>query len=284
MTYAELKNSITARLKTAGIADAGTDARLIVSEASGKNAAELLACLHDEAPAETISKADAYTSRRERSEPLQLIFGYTGFMGLRFSVNGSALIPRQDTEILVEKVLEYSKKKTPSPKTVLDLCTGSGCIAVSLAALGGFETVTATDISEEATANAKENIELNRLALSTIPRLLKGNLFGPVSGERFDIIVSNPPYIKTADIAGLMPEVKNHDPRIALDGGADGLDFYRKIAAEAPEHLTPGGAVFLEIGFDQAEAVTALLATGGFKNITVHKDYSGNDRVATGCI
>lgn len=284
MTYAELKKSITVRLKAAEIPDAETDSRLIISEASGKNAAELLACLRDEAPEETVLKADAYAARRERSEPLQLIFGYTGFMGLRFSVNGSALIPRQDTEILVEKVLEYSKKKTPSPKKVLDLCTGSGCIAVSLAALGGFETVTATDISEEAIKNADENIGLNSPTLPVRPRLLQGDLFAPVCGERFDIIVSNPPYIKTADIAGLMPEVRNHDPHIALDGGADGLDFYRRIAAEAPSHLTPGGAVFLEIGFDQAEAVTALLEAAGFKNIIVYKDYSGNDRVATGSI
>ena len=219
-------------------------------------------------------------SRRAARIPLQQILGRQEFMGLSFRVNENVLIPRQDTETLAELVL--AEQKDPEKK-VLDLCTGSGCIAISLAVKGGFTDVTATDLSAEALAVAEQNAEM-LLAGAPVPRryfrLYRGDLFAALpQGSRYDIIVSNPPYIPSAVIGGLQPEVRDHEPRMALDGAEDGLAFYRRIAAEAPEWMNPGGAIYLEIGCDQAEAVSDLLSEAGFEKIEVFKDLPGLDRV-----
>ncbi len=229
--------------------------------------------------------------------PLQQILGQQEFMGLTFQVDRHVLIPRQDTETLVELVLA---EQTDPRKRVLDLCTGSGCIAVSLAVKGGYTDVTASDLSAEALKVAERNAEAllageRRIfsggegsgdgsgEVGAAPgsfRLYRGDLFDALpEGERYDIIVSNPPYIPSAVIGGLQPEVRDHEPRMALDGSEDGLIFYRRIAAGAPDRLNPGGAVYLEIGCDQAEAVSALLETEGFTDIQVFKDLPGLDRV-----
>lgn len=266
-------------------------------------------------------------SRRAARIPLQQILGQQEFMGLTFQVDENVLIPRQDTETLVELVLAEQKDE---PKKVLDLCTGSGCIAISLAAKGGYADVTAADLSPEALAVAERNArellrggwrifsyergkknvpdggqpvetlkfkytagikakpeENGRISAESAVfeeerhfRLYQGDLFAALpQGSRYDILVSNPPYIPSAVIEGLQPEVRDHEPRMALDGEADGLAFYRRIAAQAPDWLNPGGAVYLEIGCDQAEAVSALLADVGFVNIEVFKDLPGLDRV-----
>lgn len=209
--------------------------------------------------------------------PLQHITGVQEFMGMEFFVNKNVLIPRQDTEVLVETTLEYIQRK--KPVKVLDLCTGSGCIAVSIAKLVENTEVFAADISEKALQVAKENNKRN----GTNVTFILSDLFENIEGM-FDVIVSNPPYIRTAVIQELMEEVREHDPWIALDGHEDGLKFYRDITENGKKHLNPGGKIFYEIGFDQGEEVRNILEMNGFKDIHVIKDLSGNDRVVYGGI
>ena len=204
--------------------------------------------------------------------PLQHITGEQEFMGYRFKVTKDVLVPRMDTELLVEE----AAKRAILGARILDLCTGSGIIGISLKKICFGAEVTMTDVSDAALEVAKENAEANKAEV----RIIKSDMFeGLDPGEKFSMIVSNPPYIAASEIAELDPEVKDHDPLIALDGGKDGLDFYRIIAKEAPEHLLPDGHLLLEIGYDQGESVPALLAEAGFRDIEVIKDLAGNDRV-----
>ena len=210
-------------------------------------------------------------------------------MGLEFCVSPQVLIPRQDTETLVEQVLAdlFPQKRTASDSgrlRLLDLCTGSGCIAISLGVLGNFREITGADISREALKVAEKNrrhllpdcvLEEKKMAF----RLIESDVFEGLSGEIFDVIVSNPPYIPSGVIEGLEPEVRDHEPRIALDGDADGLKFYRKVAEESGRFLSPGGRLYLEIGYDQGEAVSRLLEAAGFIEVNVIKDIPGLDRV-----
>jgi len=198
---------------------------------------------------EQISCYDAWISRRASGEPIARILKKAWFMGLEFSAPDDVLIPRFDTETLCEQALLAARQI--GAKTALDLCTGTGILAVCLAKLGGL-SVTATDLSPACIASAKENAALHDIAL----RVLQGDLFEPVRGERFDLIVSNPPYI--ADGLPLMREVERYDPPLALFGGKDGLDFYRRIARSAQDHLNPGGVLLLEFGIGQQEAIFAL--------------------------
>ena len=260
--------------------------------------------------------------KRASRIPLQQILGQQEFMGLTFFVNEHVLIPRQDTETLVELVLNEQKDKNVS---ILDMCTGSGCIAVSLKKLGGYACVEGADISEEALKVAKrnseeilENSDVNNDAVSsrteqiqnctnltnnqnkqdnsedrmvsevrTVPQtgviFRRSDMFSAFpETERFNVIVSNPPYIPSAVIEGLEPEVRDHEPRGALDGTADGLYFYRILAEECAKHLTPGGHVYFEIGYDQGAAVKELLDIHGFKDTRVIQDLTGKDRVVCG--
>lgn len=219
--------------------------------------------------------------QRARRIPLQQILGTQDFMGLSFVVNRYVLIPRQDTETLVELVL---KEHPGKGEQILDLCTGSGCIAISLAALGNYGSITAVDLSQEALKVAAEN---SRRLLKEKGKVtfLQGDLFEALRTEtrKFDILVSNPPYIPTQVIQGLEPEVRDYEPRIALDGSEDGLEFYRRIAAESLAYLKPGASVYLEIGYDQGDAVKELLEQAGFTHVRIIKDAPGNDRVAAAC-
>lgn len=270
-------------------------------------------------------KMSAYENTLEKRAsriPLQQILGQQEFMGLTFFVNEHVLIPRQDTETLVELVLNEQKDKNIS---ILDMCTGSGCIAVSLKKLGGYACVEGADISEEALKVAKrnseeilENSDVNNDAVSsrteqiqnctnltnnqnkqdnseermvsevrTVPQtgviFRLSDMFSAFSEtERFNVIVSNPPYIPSAVIEELEPEVRDHEPRGALDGTADGLYFYRILAEECAKHLTPGGHVYFEIGYDQGAAVKELLDIHGFKDTRVIQDLTGKDRVVCG--
>jgi release factor glutamine methyltransferase len=192
-------------------------------------------------------------------------------MGLEFDVSPHVLIPRQDTEILVEEALKLCEGKK-----VLDMCTGSGCIIISIAKLGKSAGVAAVDISAEALNVAKGNAAKNEVKVEFI----ESDLFEKVEGD-YDIIVSNPPYIRTKVMEELMPEVKDHEPVIALDGSKDGLYFYRKITASLKQHLRSGGTILYEIGYDQGEAVRDILKQEGFTDILVKKDLSGLDRVVT---
>lgn len=236
--------------------------------------------------------------QRRKRRPLQQILGRQEFMGMEFLVNRHVLIPRQDTESLVEKVLEDLKnegngtgqgdnrkqvQEENRQKSLLDLCTGSGCIAISLAARGNFGRIAVTDISKEALKVAEQNADRilpNWRATGDI-KFFCGDLFHalPENGEKYDVITSNPPYIPTDVIKTLEPEVRDYEPLDALDGAADGLYFYKRIAEEAAGYLNPGGGIYLEIGYDQGEAVSGLMKAAGYKNVRVYKDLPGHDRV-----
>lgn len=213
-------------------------------------------------------------SRRAQREPLQHILGTQEFMGLDFTTTAAALIPRHDTEILVTEAL----KATPEAQDILDIGAGSGCVAIALARNLPGSTVIAIDIDPDALELARGNADRNAVTVDF--RL--GSLFEPVAGCRFDLIVSNPPYIPSADIETLQPEVRLFEPRTALDGGADGLDFFRAIIPAAPGHLKPGGWLMLEVGAGQAESVTELFTRCGFSAIFAAKDHGGILRVVGG--
>lgn len=289
MTLGRLLQSGADRLAQSGISEAELDARYLLLHVTGISPAMFLIRKNDEADTETEQRFEELIKQRASRIPLQHILGTQEFMGLEFAVSPDVLIPRQDTETLVERVL-YDRKGIQGCPSLLDMCTGSGCIALSLAVLGDFRQVVAADISSKALAVAEENAR--RLLPrrwndwedqnSGMPRfrLIQSDLYENIPGNmEFDMIVSNPPYIPSQDIRGLEPEVRDHEPWLALDGSADGLEFYRRLAEESGEHLKPGGGIYLEIGYDQGPAVCSLLKTAGFINIEIIKDIPGQDRV-----
>lgn len=350
--WADVLNYGKKILKNAGIVEADLDAWYLFEQIFGISRAQYFLCARENIAGNTAQKMaaqeqtgnsleskntldcvelwlkekmSAYENTLEKRAsriPLQQILGQQEFMGLTFFVNEHVLIPRQDTETLVELVLNEQKDKNVS---ILDMCTGSGCIAVSLKKLGGYACVEGADISEEALKVAKrnseeilENSDVNNDAVSsrteqiqnctnltnnqnkqdnsedrmvsevrTVPQtgvtFRRSDMFSAFpETERFNVIVSNPPYIPSAVIEELEPEVRDHEPRGALDGTADGLYFYRILAEECAKHLTPGGHVYFEIGYDQGAAVKELLDIHGFKDTRVIQDLTGKDRVVCG--
>lgn len=259
-------------LKEKKIAEGDLDAWYLLSYYFNMNRAEYLMHPTFEIPSEQYEEYLQLIKKRGNHIPLQYITGEQEFMGLDFKVSKDVLIPRQDTEILVEQVLKVAKGKE-----VLDMCTGSGCIIISLAKLGGLKKAVGTDISEKALSVAKWNAE----HLHADVDFIKSDMYSHVD-EKFDIIVSNPPYIPSQEIEALMDEVKEHEPRIALDGKSDGLYFYRIIINGLSHHLKQGGYVFFEIGYDQGKAVCALLEEKKFTDIKVIKDLADLDRVVSG--
>ena len=350
--WADVLNYGKKILKNAGIAEVDLDAWYLFEEIFGISRAQYFLCARENIVGSTAQKIavqeqhgdllesgnalecaelwlkeklsvyESALKKRAARIPLQQIIGRQEFMGLTFFVNEHVLIPRQDTETLVELVLNEQKDKNVS---ILDMCTGSGCIAVSLKKLGGYASVEGADISEEALKVAKrnseeilENSDVNNDAVSsrteqiqnctnltnnqnkqdnseermvsevrTVPQtgviFRLSDMFSAFSEtERFNVIVSNPPYIPSAVIEELEPEVRDHEPRGALDGTADGLYFYRILAEECAKHLTPGGHVYFETGYDQGAAVKELLDIHGFKDTRVIQDLAGKDRVVCG--
>lgn len=346
--WADVLNYGKKILKNAGIAEADLDAWYLFGQIFGISRAQYFLCARENITGSTAQKMaaqeqtgnslesknaldcvelwlkeklSAYENtlkKRASRIPLQQILGQQEFMGLTFFVNEHVLIPRQDTETLVELVLNEQKDKDVS---ILDMCTGSGCIAVSLKKLGGYACVEGADISEEALKVAKRNSEeilensdavssrteqiqnctnltnnqnkQNNSAERKISEASKLSQAGVTfrrsdmfsafpETERFNVIVSNPPYIPSAVIEELEPEVRDHEPRGALDGTADGLYFYRILAEECAKHLTPGGHVYFEIGYDQGAAVKELMDIHGFKDTRVIQDLTGKDRVVCG--
>lgn len=280
LTYEELYRQGCEELETAGIGEAKTDARLLLEWCCGTDRNTLLA--HGER-AVTEAECGRYAAcidRRRRRVPLQHITGEQEFMGLTFEVNKDVLIPRQDTEVLVEEVMRYLH----DGMRILDMCTGSGCILLSLLRYSNDCTGVGADLSGEALAIAARNAEriLGAGAMEKVA-FVQGDLFEKISGQdRFDMIVSNPPYIKTDVIDTLMPEVSEHEPRLALDGHEDGLFFYRRIIAQAEKFLAGGGMLFFEIGYDQGAAVRLLMEEAGYTDVEVVRDYAGFDRVVCG--
>lgn len=278
MTYRECYEQGCRTLQAAGIEEAALDARLLLEAVCGTDRNDLL--VHGEQPVAPEAEEKYLNWIRQRAEhiPLQQLTGEQGFMGLTFSVNEHVLIPRQDTEILVEEVL----KELHDGMRVLDMCTGSGCILLSLLHYSNDCEGLGVDLSAEALEVAGRNVlKVLTPEKSEHAHFLQSDLFEKVEGK-FEIIVSNPPYIASAEVEKLMPEVRDHEPRMALDGTEDGLYFYRRIIEEAGKHLVSSGMLFFEIGYDQGQAVSELMRTEGYCDVQVVQDYAGLDRVVFG--
>ncbi|MDC9826558.1 peptide chain release factor N(5)-glutamine methyltransferase [Devosia sp. ZB163] len=265
------------QFRRAGIDTAELDARLFAEAAFGMDRLELVNREREAVPQHQLSILDDYAARRLKGEPVVRILGEKEFWGLSFKLNAATLVPRPETEMLVERGLEVIGPLNDA--RVLDLGTGTGCIPISLLTEYSDVTAVAVDLSVDALEIARLNA--NRHGVGDRFTTLKGSWFDPLDpGQRFDLITSNPPYIESADIETLMPEVREHDPRLALDGGSDGLDAYRAIAAEAGHFLKPEGVLLLEMGTGQGQAVHDLLVGAGFGEVEIVRDYGGHDRMA----
>lgn len=272
MTVRELLREGVRVLSDACVPSPKLDSEYLLAEALKTPRLNLLLSQSDEVPAHAAECFRALLNRRAGREPLQYILGTESFFGLPFRVSPHVLIPRDDTEALCERALEVLKQNG----AVLDLCTGSGALAVAIAHTRQDARVSACDLSPDALSIARSNAALNGVSV----QFYEGDLFAAVGKKTFDLIVSNPPYIPDRDIASLQEEVR-FEPRMALAGGGDGLDFYRRIAREAPLHLNENGWLCLEIGDTQGEDVMALLAPH-FCSVTLHHDLSGHPRVVRG--
>lgn len=278
MTYRECYEKGCHILNEAGIEESTLDARLLLEAVCGTDRNDLLA--HGEQPVMSQAEEKYLNWIRQRAEhiPLQQLTGEQDFMGLTFSVNEHVLIPRQDTEILVEEVL----KELHDRMRILDMCTGSGCILLSLLHYSNDCEGLGVDLSAEALEVAERNVlKVLTPEKAEHAHFLQSDLFEKVEGK-FEIIVSNPPYIASAEVEKLMPEVRDHEPRMALDGTEDGLHFYRRIIKEAGKHLVNSGMLFFEIGYDQGQAVSELMRAQGYREVQVVQDYAGLDRVVLG--
>lgn len=278
MTYRECYEQGFRTLQAAGIEEAALDARLLLEAVCGTDRNDLL--VHGEQPVAPEAEEKYLNWIRQRAEhiPLQQLTGEQDFMGLTFTVNENVLIPRQDTEILVEEVL----KELHDGMRILDMCTGSGCILLSLLHYSNDCEGLGVDLSAEALEVAGRNVlKVLTPEKAEHAHFLQSDLFEKVEGK-FEIIVSNPPYIASAEVEKLMPEVRDHEPRMALDGTEDGLYFYRRIIEEAGKHLVSSGMLFFEIGYDQGQAVSELMRTEGYCEVQVVQDYAGLDRVVLG--
>ncbi len=259
-----------------GVENARLEAEWLLCEALGLDRVGLYLNFDKPLTEGELSAYRAMVARRAKREPLQYILGTQEFCGLEFIVTPDVLIPRHDTEVLVTE----AAKRATADASILDIGLGSGCIAVALAKMMPEAKVCGVDQSSGALGVAGKNAELNGVMLE----IVEGSLFEPFAGRRFDLIVSNPPYIPTGDLPTLEPEVREHEPLAALDGGADGLAFYRAIVPQAPEYLNPGGWLLVEIGIGQGEAVQEIFAHSGFTGIFTEKDPGGIERVVGGQI
>lgn len=270
-TYEELLLNAEKKLLEVGIVDAKLDAWYLMEYVFGITRASYFLQKNKYIDKNKATVYMDYVNKRAAHIPLQHITGEQEFMGIKFKVNSNVLVPRQDTEQLVEYALPYVKSKK-----VLDMCTGSGCIAVSIKLLGSAGLCAAADISDEALNIARYNAKVNNADINFI----KSNMFENISGK-YDVILSNPPYIRPDVIKGLMPEVREHEPLLALDGGEDGLDFYRILANQSKAYLELNGIIIMEIGYDQGRQVSKLFVEAGYNDVNIFKDYSGNDRIVS---
>ena len=291
MRLLDIIKTSSEHLEKAGVEDFLVDAELLVLHAAGRD--RLSAYIDNpEVDRTLVSRINRLVKRRAEGEPLQYIIGHVEFLGLDIRVGRGVLIPRPETELLVEESIKTvkrdelrvtGKEKNSSrithyaSRSFLDLCTGSGCIALSLAKEFPDAQAYATDVSAKALRYAVGNADCNGIRNVTF---LKGSLFEPVpEAIPFDLITANPPYIRSSDIPGLQREVRDWEPVKALNGGTDGLDFYREILSKAAGYLKESGWIFFELGFGQSEAVAEIAGRSGFRNITVVKDFAGIDRL-----
>lgn len=262
-----------------GIDTPELDARLLAELAFGMERLELVNREREIAGAEALERLQAVATRRLRGEPVSRIVGEKGFWGLAFTLNEATLVPRPETEMLVLRGLELLELRRG--RRILDLGTGTGCIVIALLSELPTATAVAVDLAGAAVAAARQNAE--RHGVADRLELRQGSWFEPLAAdESFDLIVSNPPYVGQAELATLAPEVREHDPALALDGGPDGLAAYREIVAAAPAVLRPGGILLLEIGYEQGPAVRRLVQAAGFERVTLEKDMAGLDRMVVG--
>ncbi len=275
MRYQDAYQMGKERLEQTGAPEADLEARLLLEFVCDTDRTTLFAHPEKEVSEEQMQQYEAFLAKREQRVPLSYITGRQSFMGLDFSVNENVLIPRQDTEILVEEVM----KESYDGSRILDLCTGSGCILLSLLHYSNHCTGVGCDLSAGALAVARENARL--LEKEEQAQFIESDLWEEIEGE-FDIIVSNPPYIQTDVIETLMPEVRDFEPRLALDGGKEGLDIYERILKDISRHAKGGTRLYLEIGYDQGEAVSRMVREAGFSDVKIVKDYAGLDRVISG--
>lgn len=278
MTIKEILNIAENRLRQAGIENANIDAEILFCHMMHFDRSQLFINwgkqIDDKGAEEFFSLVDT----RVEGKPLQYITGRQFFMDISVKVDERVLIPRQDTEVLVEEVEKYIRDNRMEKASLLDLCTGSGIIAISLAKKYPKLKVTATDVNDDALSLARENIKA--IGLEKNIKTVKSDLFEDLKKRKFNIIVSNPPYIPTSILSSLQREIYDYEPLIALDGGDDGLDFYRRIITQAPVHLKKKGAVFLEIGYNQAADLEKLVTeSGAYSSHEYKKDLAENDRV-----
>lgn len=272
-TYASGLNEAIRILDASGITEAKQNARELLFFVCDMDYSGYILNQNHPFSKEEYSKFLSMVLERAKHIPLQYLTNRQNFCGLDFYVDSSVLIPRLDTEVLVEYILQHEKNVEG-----LDVCTGSGCIGISLKKLGRFENITAVDISEEALQVAKKNAKFHNVKIQWI----QSDMFQDIPQMSYDFIVSNPPYIRSDIVEELDDEVKKHEPRLALDGDADGLRFYRILADEGRKYLKKDGRIYLEIGFDQAKQVRDLLLAAGFYDIHVIKDLADHDRVIAG--
>ena len=280
LPLSETINLATNRLNEAGIADAAHDAKELYMFQAGLDRVGFMMHWTDVLKDNMVDRYMELIDRRAAHEPLQHITGSQQFMNYSIEVNNKVLIPRQDTETVVAEAIRLIKEAKGG--SVLDMCTGSGVIAIAIAGECKEAKVTACDISKEALEVAAKNASGNHVKVSFLQSDMFSKLKGGLGAKKFNFIVSNPPYIERSEIEKLEPEVKDYEPMLALDGGEDGLDFYRIIAANAHVHLKKGGMIILEIGYDQGQTVPEIFeGTGCYEDIRVLKDLAGLDRIVT---
>lgn len=281
ITYRDLYVSIRDALAQAGVEAAQLEAREILSFAAGKTAEELYRDFPAPVGEEAALKADVYQKRRLAGEPIAYIIGEWSFCGLDFYVGPQALIPRVDTEMLAQLAVSRLREQGGATR-ILDLCAGTGCVGLSAAAMVKEARAVLVDLSDGALELCKKNIRRHKLTGRAV--YLKGDALQAPSHAlgQFDVLVCNPPYIPTGDLAGLDVSVRDYEPMLALDGGEDGLDFYRAIGQLWQPALKPGGHLLYEVGVGQAEAVAWTLVHAGYENIRITRDTGGIDRVVEG--
>jgi release factor glutamine methyltransferase len=277
-TLVQAWNGAKARLQAAGVDGPVIDARLLVEAAAGASRTDIIADPKRMLTEEQATTLESFVARRERREPVSHILGRKGFWKIMLQVTADVLTPRPDTETLVELVLRDLPEGEPF--SVLDLGVGSGAIILAILAERPAGKGLGVDVSDEALAVARENAA--NLGLAGRVALLRGDWTRGLGDASFDLVVANPPYVRSAEIAALAPEVRDHEPRLALDGGVDGLDAYRELAPEILRVLKPGGRFAVEIGYDQSTEVEALFKAAGAQGVATHKDLANRDRVVAG--
>lgn len=276
-TIQELLNIGKEKLESIGNEYAKYERKVLLEEVLGCNYMFMLMNPDEEVSLEKETEYLRLIEERCKHYPLQYLLGYAHFMDYTFCVNENVLIPRNDTEILVETANDVLEQVSSNSYKVLDLCCGSGCIGISLKLYHKDIDLTLSDVSNDALEVTKKNLERHDVKANVVC----DSLFAGIN-EKQDMIVSNPPYIESRVIDTLMPEVKEYEPMLALDGGEDGMDFYNQIIEEAPSHLNVGGWLLFEIGYNQGEAVSKKMTELGFQDVQVKKDYAGLDRVVYG--